>query len=173
MLAIAAVALWPETEEAVWIDTLASADMDEILQAADALAASGSTRALEPLHGARERLVETMVQRQKRDLVQFGHLEFDLMMRRIADRRQSPEAQRLWRTLAAVTRAIGILDGTAEAHRSRRDAQREEGDEAGERGETEEPEGTEEGEKGETEELQEPGRSEQAVDENRWKRLRE
>ena len=94
-----------------------STNPDDVRQAADRLAASGggaarvgSNEALEALRETRDRLVAQLIEDGNRDLKQFGHLDFDLMVRRISDRRQSSQAQRLWLALGSVTRAIAVLD---------------------------------------------------------------
>ncbi len=122
VLGIGTIALWPASEEEIQIEALASTDLDEVGRAADKLAASGSTTALGPLGDARRRLVDRLVDAGNRDLKQFGHLNFDLMMRRVHDRRQSSDARRLWRALGAVTRAVAVLDPqAAEARRAQRE----------------------------------------------------
>ena len=122
VLGIGTIALWPSSEEELQIEALASTDLDEVRRAADKLAASGSTTALGALRDARRRLVDRMVDASNRDLKQFRHLQFDLIMRRISDRRQSSDARRLWRALGSVTRAVAVLDPqAAEARRVQRE----------------------------------------------------
>ena len=114
VLGIGTIVLWPASEEEIQIEALASTDLDEVRRAADKLAASGSSAALGSLRDARRRLVDKMIDDGSRDLRQFGHLlNFDLMMRRVSDRRQSLAARRLWRALGAVTRAVAVLDPQA------------------------------------------------------------
>ena len=122
VLGTGTIALWPASEEEIQIEALASTDLDEVRRAADGLAASGSTTALGSLHEARGSLVERLSSEGIRDLKEFGHLPFHLMIRRISDRRQSSDARRLWRALGAVTRAIAVLDPqAAEERRARRE----------------------------------------------------
>lgn len=114
-LGLGSVALWPVSTEKLHIDALESGDFAEIKAAAGFLAASGVAEALGPLRSAQTRLVEKLVQDEKWDLKQFSHLDFDSMVRRISDRRQSPQAQRFWGALGAVNQAIWVLDPSAPA----------------------------------------------------------
>ncbi len=140
VLGIGTIAHWPASEEEIQIEALASTDLDEVRRAADKLAASGWTTALGPLRDARRRLVDRMSDESNRDLKQFGHLNFDLMMRRISDRRQSSDARRLWRALGSVTRAVAVLDPqAAEARRAQREEWEGEWEEATEEEWEEEP----------------------------------
>ena len=122
VLGIGTIAFWPASEEEIQIEALASTDLDDVRRAADNLAALGSTTAVGSLSEARGRLMERMSGEGSRDFKVFRHLSFDLMIRRISDRRQSSDARRLWRALGAVTRAIAVLDPqAAEARRAQRD----------------------------------------------------
>ena len=120
------VLLWPASAEDVRIDALESQDLDEIRAAAEFLAEAGSVEALEPLRSVQTRLVDKLVQDGKRDLKQFSHLDFNTMVRRISDRRQSLEAQRFWGALGAVNRAIFAVDPQSAA--AMEDASTDEGD---------------------------------------------
>ena len=74
------------------------------------------------MQDSRDRLVGRLIDRGNRDLKEFGHLNFDLMIRRVSDRRQSSDARRLWRALGAVTRAVAVLDPqAAETRRAQRE----------------------------------------------------
>ncbi len=104
------VLLWPASAEDVRIDALESQDLDEIRAAAEFLAEAGSVEALEPLRGVQTRLVDKLMQDEKSDFRQFRRHDFDTVVRRISDRRQSLDAQRFWGALGAVNRAIFALD---------------------------------------------------------------
>lgn len=118
-LALGAVALWPATEEADRIQALGSTDLDEVVRAAELLAASGKAAAVGPLREARQRLLERKKEEANRDLIEFADLPYDLMIQRISDRRQSSGARRLWLALGAVNRAIAILDPQSAAAQKR------------------------------------------------------
>lgn len=114
-----AVTLWPATEEGRRIEALSSTDLDEVIRAAELLAASGTSDAVGPLREARGRLLERKNEEANRDLIEFARLPYDLMIQRISDRRQSSGARRLWRALGAVNRAIALLDPQSAAAQER------------------------------------------------------
>ncbi len=75
------------------------------------IARGGGESALRRLRSIQRDLADTLAQKSRDDVVDFQHLNYDDMIRLIADRRGSESRQRLWAALGEINAKILELEG--------------------------------------------------------------